>query len=236
MRKLIWLEYKKNKTEKYLIKAGLILILLLIFFFAFTYLGIAIIEDTDAVEPEMYGRLSEVVTGFVEIVYIVLSASMYASFIIEAYRNKTMNLMFTYPIRRSRILSAKIAAVWVFCLCAQMITRAALFAMLIGAGQFMTPDFLLSFSLTDWHFWSMQLVSSVLCTTMSLIALWIGVWRRSTRVALAVSGLLVLIKKGNVGGFSVRSVGWVPFAMAGLAVLMTAVYLQNVNRKDVPDF
>lgn len=236
MWKLIRLEYKKNKTGKYILKASLLLVCLLFFFYAFTYLGIAIIDGTGEVEADVYGRLTEVVTGFVEVLYLILTGSMYASFIVEAYRKKTMHLMFMYPVRRYKILLAQILAVWIFSICAQMITKAAVFDMLAAVGLFMTPDFLLDFNLADWRFWWMQIISSVLVATMSLIALWAGVRRRSTRMALIAALVLVLIKKGNIGGLSLRSIGWVPFALAAFAVLITVIALWNADKKDVPDF
>lgn len=236
MWKLIRLEYRKNKTGKYIMKALVLLICFLVFFYAFTYLGIAIMEGTEEVEPDVYGRLTEIVTGFVEIFYLILTGSMYASFIVEAYQKKTMHLMFTYPISRYKILLSQILAVWIFSVCAQMITRAAVFGMLAAVGQFQTPDFLLDFNLADWRFWWMQMISSVLITTMSLIALWAGVQRRSTRMVLIVALALMFVKKGNIGGLSVRNIDWVPFAFAALAVLMTAAALWNVDKKDVPGF
>ena len=88
MFKLIRLEWKKNNVGKYIRNAVIMAALICLFIFALCYLGIA--NDPETGVPDAAPGNSAV------------SASAY---IVNAYKNKTMNLMFLYPIKRQKILS-----------------------------------------------------------------------------------------------------------------------------------
>ena len=100
MLKLIRLEWKKNNIMKYVrnacIMAGVLLLLL-----------IAIAGELEADETRLaYGNsmLRSGVELFTNMSFIVFTSAMLASFIVGAYKNKTMNVMFSYPISRKKIL------------------------------------------------------------------------------------------------------------------------------------
>ena len=184
----------------------------------------------------MVGRLVMLVTACVDLVYIIYSASMYNSFIIEPYQNKSMNLMFTYPVSRKKIIFSKIAAVWMFMLVNLIFTRAVIFVVLKLCGNFLTPDFLLNYSLTDGSFWISQIISSVETVTISLLAVWGGLVRKSKSASVVFSILLIVIMQGAVGEVSLRSQGWLPVLLMILAVVSITLYFMDVEKKDVPDF
>lgn len=236
MLKLIRLEFKKNKTVKYLIKVGLIIAISLLFFFAFTFWGIALDSDTGKVEADMVGRLTMLVSTCMDLVFMIFAASMYSSFIIEPYQNKSINLMFTYPVSRKKLMFAKIAAVWVFSLVSLMAARVIIFVVLKAGGNFFTPDFLLNYSITDLSFWGEQLVKSIQTVTIVLLAVWGGMDMKSTRMAVIFSIVLIVIMQGAVGDVSLRSQVWLPLILAALAIVRTIVFVAGVEKKDVPDF
>ena len=99
MLKLIKLEWKKNNIGKYIRNAVILAIILCTFLFALAYLGIANDPDTGvpdaALGNEMISSSIELFTGMS---FLVFTGVMLASFIVTAYKNKTMNLMFSYPI------------------------------------------------------------------------------------------------------------------------------------------
>ena len=115
MLKLIRLEWKKNNIGKYIRNAVILAIILCTFLFALAYLGIANDPDTGVPDAapgnEMISSSIELFTGSH---FLVFTGVMLASFIVTAYKNKTMNLMFSYPIRRQKILVSQMLAVWTF--------------------------------------------------------------------------------------------------------------------------
>lgn len=236
MWKLIRLEYKKNKILKYVMKVGIITIIALLFFFSFTFWGIALDSDTGKVEPDMVDKLPMLVTACMDLVFMVFTTSMYSSFLIEPYQNKSIHLMFTYPVSRKKVIMAKIAAVWMFSLIASVFTRFVVFVALKIGGCFFTPDFLLNYRIMDFSFWSVQLVKSIEVVTIVLLAVWGGMDMKSTRMAVIFSIILIVIMQGAVGDVSLRSQSWLPLILAALAIVRTLIFVAGVEKKDVPDF
>lgn len=70
--------------------------------------GIANDRETgvpDTVESrEMISATIEMLTS-TSIAFLIFSSVMLGSFIVSSYKNKTMSLMFSYPIKRQKILA-----------------------------------------------------------------------------------------------------------------------------------
>ena len=111
MLKLIKLEWKKNNIGKYIRNAVIVTSLLCLFIFALAFLGIA--DDPDGTLDAAPGMdtISSPIELFTGIVFLIFTSVMLASFIVSAYKNKTMNLMFTYPVKRRNILASQMVFV-----------------------------------------------------------------------------------------------------------------------------
>lgn len=114
MRKLMKLEWKKNNIGKYIRIAVILTALLCLFTFALAFLGIA--DDPDGTLDAAPGMdtISSPIELFTGMAFLIFASVMLASFIVSAYKNKTMNLMFTYPVKRQKILASQMTAVWSF--------------------------------------------------------------------------------------------------------------------------
>ena len=126
MGKLIKLEWEKYEIGKYIRNAAILIVLLVIFNYAMTFLGIA--NDPDTGVPDMAFSNMGVSTNvelLTDITFLIFAAAMHATFIIGAYKNKTMNLMFLYPLNRKKIMAAKMLAVCIFCFAGIVIAKLA---------------------------------------------------------------------------------------------------------------
>ncbi|MDE6853305.1 MAG: ABC transporter permease, partial [Lachnospiraceae bacterium] len=110
MIKLIRLEWKKNNIEKYIGKAVVLAVLIGVFIFALAFLGIANDPDGTLDAVEGMGVISAPIELFTNMAFLIFTSSMLASFIVSADQNKTMNLMFSYPIKRQKILASQMIA------------------------------------------------------------------------------------------------------------------------------
>ena len=101
------LEWKKNNIGKYIRTAVILTALLCLFTFALAFLGIA--DDPDGTLDAAPGMdtISSPIELFTGMAFLIFTSVMLASFIVSAYKNKTMNLMFTYPVK-----CRKISAMW----------------------------------------------------------------------------------------------------------------------------
>ena len=97
MLKLIRLEWKKNNVGKYIRNVVIMSALICLFIFALCYLGIANDPDTgvpDAVPGN--SAISSSIELFTSMAFLVFTSVMLSTYIVSAYKNKTMNLMLDY--------------------------------------------------------------------------------------------------------------------------------------------
>ena len=109
MLKLIKLEYQKNRIGKYVRSAVILASVLCLFLFALAFFGIANDPDTGVPDAALgKGTISAPIELFTSMSFLVFTGIMLSSFIVSVYKNKTMSLMFSYPIKRQKILAVRL--------------------------------------------------------------------------------------------------------------------------------
>lgn len=228
MIKLIRLEWKKNNIIKYIRNAAIATAVLAVFM-------LAMAGELEANETmQFYGRgmLGTSVELFVNMTYIVFTGVMLASFIVGAYSKKTMNLMFSYPIKRRKILLSQMAAVWIFNLAAMVASKLVIYAILLLARPY------LGISAADitfgaLSFWLDILLRSAAMVSIAYIALPVGLKLKSSKATIVAAVIIVCFTQGNIGSASL--VNNIPF-YGGLFVLSAvSVFLSvyHVEKKDL---
>lgn len=233
MWKLMKLEWKKNRIEKYIKKVIVLAAVIGVFLFAFIYLGIA--DDPDTGVPDAVtgsGTVSISVELFTGMAFLVLSSVMLSSFLISAYRNRTMALMYTYPIRRQKILLSGMLAVWSFNFVSLVLTKLAVYGCILLGSFFMKPSFPIDFDMTGLDFWLQMTGKAAVTVTMSFIPLFIGLKMRSSKAAVVSSFLLILLTQGNVGDLTLA--GNQIFSLC-LVILSLAAAFLSLYRAETED-
>ena len=234
MWKLIKLEWKKNKVGKYVRNALILAAALSLFLFAFTYLGIANDPDTgkpDAVQEEH--TLSSTVEMFTSISFLVFTGVMLASFLVAAYQNKTMALMFLYPIKRQKILLSQMLAVWLFNLAALFTTKLLLYGVLLVGAQFLEPAFPLDFDMADIGFYLQAAIKAAVTVSMGFIALYVGLAMQSAKATIIASFLLIFLTQANIGDFSMAGNMVMPLLLATVSLVCAVLSICGVERRDL---
>ncbi|WNR44527.1 ABC transporter permease [Paenibacillus roseipurpureus] len=105
--KLIKLEVKKTKWRGMLLSALLTTVLLVLW---------VVGSDVPNNEVHTYDRAFVSIMNYVGITFIVFASVLMSRMVIDEYRNKTITLLFAYPVPRHLIFVAKllIIAVWTF--------------------------------------------------------------------------------------------------------------------------
>lgn len=233
MWKLIRLEWKKNNIKKYLIGAAILIALLAFFMFAQCYLGIA--NDADTGVPDSapgMGNMAVQIELFTNLSFLIFTTVMLASFIIAAFHNKTENLMFSYPIRRQKILISQMLAVWIFCLVMLICAKLAIY-MFLAASAWRKADFPLGYDMGQASFYIQVVLKSVLTVTLGFIPLYIGRIMNSSKAAIISSFLLFTIMNGTVGDFSMRSNSVFPLVLFVISLLCAFLTICGIEKKDV---
>ena len=235
MGKLIKLEWEKYEIRKYIRNAAILIVLLVIFNYAMTFLGIA--NDPDTGVPDMAISNMGVSTNvelLTDITFLIFAAAMHATFIIGAYKNKTMNLMFLYPLNRKKIMAAKMLAVCIFCFAGIVIAKLACYGVSnLGFMMGQKASFPMDYNMLSVSFYIQLLIRSAATISISLLALLIGMIAKSSKVTVISSFLLIILMQGNVGGATLKDNLAVPIVLMAISVLAAILIVQRVEKKDV---
>ena len=233
MIKLIKLEWKKNNIGKYVIGAFVLAACLCLFLFALAFLGIA--EDPDGTLDAAEGMnlISAPVEMFTSIAFLIFTCVMLSSFIVSAYKNKTMNLMFSYPIKRQKILASQMIAVWLVCFIALTAAKLLVYGCIFIGSRNMQSPFLIDFQMGSLSFYIQLLMKSAVLVSMSLIALFVGIALKSSKATIVASFLLIFLTQANVGDFSLADHALFPVILTIASVVFAALSVFHAETKDL---
>ena len=202
MLKLIRLEWKKNNIAKYIRNTVILTMLLCLFIFALAFLGIA--DDPDGTLDAAPGMdtISSPIELFTSMSFLIFTSVILASFIVSAYKNKTMNLMFTYPVKRQKIIISQMMAVWIFNFVTLILSKLVIYLCIFAGSKYMQSSFKIDFDMGSLSFYIQLIVKSFVIVSMSFIALFVGMAMKSSKAAIISSFLLIFLTQANVGDFT----------------------------------
>lgn len=233
MIKLIKLEWKKNNIGKYLCYAIVLAALLCFFVFALAFLGIANDPDGTLDAAEGMDVISAPVELFASMSFLIFTSVMLAAFIVSAYKNKTMNLMFSYPIKRQKILASQMLAVWIFNFVALVVTKLMIYTCIsIGAGR-LQSSFVIDFQMGEVDFYMQLLAKSVVTVSMSFIALFVGMSMKSSKATLITAFLLIFLTQANIGDLSLAGNAVFPMMLTVLSLIFAVLTIRNAETRDL---
>lgn len=234
MLKLIGLEWKKNHIGKYVRGAVILAVLLCVFTFSLAFLGIANDPITGGLDAASgYNTISSPIELFTSMAYLVFNGVMLSSFIVGAYRDKTMNLMFSYPIRRQKILVSQMLSVWIFSFAALTFTKLLLYGCVLAASRFMASAFVLDFDMASLSFYAQLLLKSAGIVIMGFIALFIGLSMRSSKATVISSFLLIVLTQANVGDLTLSDNAVFQAALMAVSLVFAFLSVFQVEHKDL---
>ena len=119
MLKLIQLEWKKHTVFKYIRNAVIITAVLLGLLFL-----IASDPGTGKIVAQTgKSEIHSLTDMFMNMAYLVFTGAMLSTFVIGEYENKLIQLMFSYPIKRQKIILSKVLAVCIFSFTALILSK-----------------------------------------------------------------------------------------------------------------
>lgn len=233
MLKLIRLEWKKNNIRKYTRGAVIIAVLLGLFVFALAFWGIA--NDPDGTLDAAPGTdvISAPIELFTSMAFLIHTSVMLASFIVSAYKNKTMNLMFSYPIKRQKILASQMIAVWSFNFAALTLTKLAVYLCVFLGTRYMQSSFAIDFNIGSLAFYVQLILKSAVIVSMSFIALFVGMALKSSKATIVTSFLLIFLTQANVGDFTMAGNAVFPGILTIISLGFAVLSIYNAESRDL---
>lgn len=232
MCKLIRLEWKKNHTRKYIINQAIVIAVLGLLLFAMCYyIPIdAEIGMTDSV-PEIENMAVQI-DLLTNLSFLIFTSVMLSSFIINAYKNKTQNLMFSYPISRKKIILSQMMAVWIFCVAALFLGKLLIY-LLLALASGVKAGFSLGYNMISVSFYIQIILKTVLTVTLGFIPLYIGKRLKSSKAAIISSFLLFSVMNGTIGDLTLRGNTILPVMLFGVSLICGFLTVHNVEKEDV---
>ena len=228
MLKLIRLEWKKNNIIKYVRNAFIMAAILLIL-----YLAVAgELESDETMLSYGNSMLKSGVELFTNMCAIVFTSTMLASFIVGPYKNKTINLMFSYPISRKKIVLSQMLSVWIFNFTALVLTKVMIYVMLVVTKGY-THIKAAGIGLGSGMFYIEILINSAVMISISFIALLVGLKMKSSKATIIAGVIIVCFTQGNIGAYTLLDN--VPFHITLLIISALSVFfvLYKLETKDV---
>ena len=158
---------------------------------------------------------------------------MFATFIIGAYKNKTMNLMFSYPIKRQSILISKMLAVWIFNFTACILTKVLVYGLLFAVSKHMRTYFPVDYNMFAASFYLQLILKAAITISIGFIALYIGRLFKSSKVTLISSFLLIILLNGTIGDITLANNAVFPILLVGISILCAFLFIQGAEQRDI---
>lgn len=226
MLKLIRLEMKKINFNQYIQKSMIAGISITAFLFFMLYID----RNLIATGSEEFLFLTD---SIIRIVFVIFSGVLISKLIIEEYNNKTITLMFTYPINRKKILISKLLIIISFTFISIVLTK--IFAITILSILAKYLNFLsesVSLQIILSHFKN-TLLYDLSASGMSLVAIYFGMKHMSVRTTIVASTIIAVFLGISNEGTSVGSYIIFPVTLTIIGLVITYLSISTINQKDI---
>ncbi|WP_416826075.1 ABC transporter permease [Ectobacillus polymachus] len=228
MLQLMKLEMKKFKLGWYIKGALIADLIILALFISLNYIqqieGDIFITNYE----EAFLFIGAMVRG----TFIVFAAVLIAQLIIEEYKNKTILIMFSYPVQRKKIIASKLFIVALLTFITIWISQ------ILVTGAFFTLHGYFSFipysiTITEWMKQTITIIPfAVAAAGTSLIPLYFGMRKHSVPITILSSLLVVSFACSYNPSFSVIAIIPVQFALAAVGIMIAYLAIRNIEKED----
>lgn len=224
MRHLVKLEFRKNSFRGVLWTAGIAVLAIL---------GFTLLLASDAEGLGSYEEAITVMGMLVRVTFVVHASVLLSRLIVDEYRNRTITVLFTYPINRKKLLLAKLLLVG-----AMTFGLVIVCDLLVVAGFYLFNEKIQYFpELPAADVWRKQaillVVNAAACAGMSLIPLFFGMIKKSVPTTIVSSILIVALLNSSNNGETLGSNVSVSIAFGVIGVLVALLAIRNVERADL---
>jgi hypothetical protein len=235
MLNLMKLELKRNKTSSYMHAAIIALPVVIGFTYLMAYAPQENPSDSSLSLFENYNNIV-IMSIFISMAYfVILSAVLYARFVIEEYTGKRSTLIFSYPVNRKRVLLAKFAVVSMFTFIA-MVTCSFLSLGIFSATEMIAP--MVNDKLTTGVLLGAVkdiIIMAVIAVSLGILATGIGFIKKSVPTTIVSAVLIVSVLSNLMSGALTNDMFLliVMLITTAVALLTVGILAKKVNHMEV---
>jgi len=233
MLKLIKLEWQKSNITGYF--KGLAVCIIAIF----AAVSLMALGSRGENEPmfENYAAFMSLTEILTRITYIIFASVILSRLVIEEYKSNMIQVLFTYPLQRKKIMQAKLSIVFGFCLFSIIVTTVVINLLtyflnpMIGLfeGSVHVDEMMATLPAT--------LLNAFMIAGISLIPLWFGMRKKSTASTITSAVIIGFVVNATVsnGGSSTSLFQFiaVPMTLCLFGLILGYFSFFRVDRSDV---
>ncbi|HDR4423695.1 TPA: ABC transporter permease [Bacillus cereus] len=229
MLRLMKLEMKKFKIGWY-VRGAIIANIAILALLIFTSIVSQIEGEPEMRDPQMVLLMA---STLVRATFIIFGSVLIARLIISEYKNKTILLMFSYPINRKKMMVSKLVITATLTFITVILSNILVVGMFFGIDSYFSilPN---SFTVDQLTREGIKLVPLAIATAgISLIPLYFGMRKRSVPTTIVSSLIVVSIAINNTPMFSTATFLPLQLALAAIGVLIAYYGIKNIEKEDV---
>ncbi|EJS03063.1 MULTISPECIES: ABC transporter permease [Bacillus] len=226
---LMKLELKKFKLGWY-VRGAIIANIAILALMIFTSIVAQVEGDPEIRDPQM---MLLTASTLVRATFIIFGSVLIARLIISEYKNKTILLMFSYPINRRKMMSSKLAIIAIVTFITVILSNILVVGVFFGIDSYFSilPN---SFTIDQLKQEGINLVPLAIATAgISLIPLYFGMRKRSVPTTIVSSLIVVSIAINNTPMFSTATFLPLQLALAAIGVAIAYYGIKNIEKEDI---
>ncbi|MEC0793057.1 ABC transporter permease [Bacillus licheniformis] len=170
---------------------------------------------------------------FVRSVFIVFAGVLIAKLVIGEYKNRTITVMFTYPVSRKKLMAAKLLLTGGLTFLTMIVSElilAFIFSQLNDVYQF-SPEKLTMHDVGN-EIGSM-LIYAASSTGLSFIPLYFGMRKQSVPATIVTSCILTTLLGQQSDEFSLASIIYIPISLVLVGIAIAFWSIRKIDQEDV---
>lgn len=179
-----------------------------------------------------FGDIVMMIDTFVRVVFIIYGSAMISKLVISEFKNKTINLMFMYPINRKKILTSKLIIVSMFTFMSIIIGN-----IIVALSMFLLNKYINFVSVATSQVICRNIIPILLNAVASsgivLIPLLFGMWKKTTTSTIVSGVILTSLICSNGNGISLSQILPATLSIGGIGVLIAYLTIKNIENVDV---
>lgn len=226
---LIKLELKKFKLGWY-VKRAIIANIVILALMIFVSIIAQVEGDAEIRNPETILLMASTI---VRATFIVFGSVLIARLIIGEYKNKTILLMFSYPINRKKMMASKLAIAAIVTFITVIVSNILVVGIFFGIDSYFSilPN---SFTVDQLVQEGIKLVPLAIATAgMSLIPLYFGMRKRSVPTTIVSSLIVVSIAMNSNPEFPAATFLPLQLALAAIGIVIAYYGIKNIEKEDI---
>lgn len=233
MFKLMKLEWKKHQLSSYFKSVAICIIAI---FVVVSLMALGIKGEVDGLFSNFTQQMV-LINTFIRITFIIFSSVILSRLVIDEYKNKTMHLLFMYPLQRKMLMRAKLTIVFCFCFVSTIIAT-FIISLLV---YFVSPIMgLIETPATIGEIIAIvpgTFISAFMISGISLIPLFFGMRKKSTPTTITSAVIIGMLISSNFGSgngqVSMFDFIAIPIVLCLLGIFISYLSYRKIDKIDV---